>query len=484
MSAAETKEPVDLEEDFASSTSLHGFNRAMVAPNRFLRYMWILAILASNGAFAYMFVAMLQDYFQYNTITDMTLEFADEVTFPAVSICNFNRVDLDKATMAELEYLSPMLYGSSMDETALRDFLDLPAVNGTGTSTTTTPSTSYNVADIIRQRGFHMAWPRMVYCAFKGQLCNSENFTHSFSVYGNCYTFNGDRTSPFKQTAEGTGFPSSNGLHLVLDVMDQYSTESAMIAGHGEVGIRVLLHDQSEPPVMDSQASAIAPGKHSFMAVRQTRYRNHVPPWGKCAELQLRHHDTYSLPACQLECRSSHVEQACQCTPYFLPGTAPPCDPQTIYQCVHRVLNQLVSGELRCDCPIPCTMTKYGSAVTYSGYPNRITKKIYNNAFNLTPDYIRENGIVLDVYYDTLNYQKISQLKAVDSGQLASNMGGMMGLFIGASVMTILEVAEYLGLKIGRYCSRRQRPLAINVEPASLKKSGDGNSKSHNIIYQ
>ncbi|XP_078581896.1 acid-sensing ion channel 4-B-like [Branchiostoma floridae x Branchiostoma japonicum] len=470
MSTEETKEPVDLEEDFASSTSLHGFNRAMVAPNRFLRYMWILAILASNGAFAYMFVAMLQDYFQYNTITDMTLEFEDEVTFPAVSICNFNRVDLDKATMAEMEYLSPMLYGSSMDETALRDFLDLPAVNSTGTSNTTTPSTvSMEIQWSIALSRGSSATPRI---------------SHIPSACTGTATLNGDRNSPFKQTAEGTGFPSSNGLHLVLDVMDQYSTESAMGQGHGEVGIRVLLHDQSEPPVMDSQASAIAPGKHSFMAVRQTQYHNHVPPWGKCAELQLRHYDTYSLPACQLECRSGHVEQACQCTPYFLPGTAPPCDPKTIYQCVHRVLNQLVSGELRCDCPIPCTMTKYGSAVTYSGYPNRITKKIYNNAFNLTPDYIRENGIVLDVYYDTLNYQKISQLKAVDSGQLASNMGGMMGLFIGASVMTILEVAEYLGLKIGRYCTRRQRPLAINVEPASGKNGSDGNSKSHNIIYQ
>ena len=49
-----------------------------------------------------------------------------------------------------------------------------------------------------------------------------------------------------------------------------------MIAGHGEVGIRVLLHDQSEPPVMDSQASAIAPGKHSFMAVRQTQVSHDV----------------------------------------------------------------------------------------------------------------------------------------------------------------------------------------------------------------
>ncbi|XP_066300711.1 acid-sensing ion channel 5-like isoform X1 [Branchiostoma lanceolatum] len=486
MPAEETTVPVDLEEDFASSTSLHGFNRAMVAPNRFLRYLWILAILASNSAFAYMFITMLQDYFKYHTITDMTLEFADEITFPAVSICNYNRVDLDKATIAEMEYLSPMLYGNSMDETELRAWLDLPTVNSTGnsTNTPTTPSTDFNVADIIRRRGFDMNYPRMVWCAFKGQLCNSMNFTHSFSVFGNCYTFNGDRSSPFKQTAEGTGFPSSNGLHVILDLMDHYSTESSLVGGHGEIGIRILLHDQAEPPVMDSQAVALAPGNHAFMAVKQTQYLNHEPPWGRCADLQLTHYDTYSLPACQLECRSRHVEQACQCTPYFLPGTSPPCDPQTIFQCVNQVLNRLVAGELRCDCPIPCTMTKYGAAVTYAGYPNRLTKKSYNSAFNLTPDYIKENGVILDIYYDALNYQKISQLKAVDSGQLASNMGGMMGLFIGASVMTILEVAEYLGLKLGRFCSRKQRPPAINVEPAMEKTNIDGSTKNHNILYQ
>ncbi|XP_019613553.1 PREDICTED: acid-sensing ion channel 1-like [Branchiostoma belcheri] len=492
MPTEETTE-VDLEEDFASSTSLHGFNRAMVAPYRFLRYLWILAILASNGAFAYMFISMLQDYFKYHTITDMTLEFADEITFPAVTICNYNRVDLDLATMEELQYLSPMLYGSSMDEAALRAWLDLPAADNSSSAvnstSATTPTTGFNVADIIRRKGFDLGigsrgWPRMVGCTFKGQLCNSENFTHSYSVYGNCYTFNGDRSSPLQQTMEGTGFPSSNGLQIILDVMDQFSTETVSTGGHGEVGIRVLLHDQTEPPVMDSQAVALAPGNHAFMAVRQTRYRNHEPPWGKCGELQLVHYDPYTLPACLLECRSRHVEQACQCTPYFLPGTATPCEPQPIFQCVNQVLNQLVAGELKCDCPIPCTMTKYGASVTYAGYPNRLTKKSYNAAYNLTPDYIRENGVVLDIYYDTLNYQKISQLKAVDSGQLASNMGGMMGLFIGASVMTILEVAEYLGLKLSRFCTRKQRPHAINVEPAARKNTTEESTKSRDIFFQ
>eukprot|EP00058_Branchiostoma_floridae_P011542 XP_002597030.1 hypothetical protein BRAFLDRAFT_96180 [Branchiostoma floridae] len=413
MSPQEEKESP--EKEFAGNTTLHGLNRIVIAPSGYFRALWVLAILASYSGFSYMLSSMAIDYFSYDTITDTKLQFTDSLPFPAVTICNMNMFDAGKLTLVETSYLSPYLY---------RTQLDIPTLLAIG----------FNPDDTINS--------------------TIGNFTHSYTSFGNCYTFNSDKSNTLWQTMEGHG----NGLMVFVDVRADQYTESYFSGGNSEIGLKLLVHDQDEPPMMETQGIALAPGSHAFIGVKRTVYENHVPPWGVCEDRQLEYYDTYTMNGCYLECRSKHVIANCSCRPFSLPGKAPLCDPARV-----------ISGELKCDCPVPCSMIKYSTSVSYAGWPNVNTRNYITQLYGIDRDYMAENGVVFSVFYDQLNYQKIRELKAMDGGQLASNIGGMMGLFIGASLLTLLEVWEYLWQRLkgflGKSTIRHPRVVEVQAEP-------------------
>nr|XP_029537619.1 acid-sensing ion channel 1B-like [Oncorhynchus nerka] len=56
-----------------------------------------------------------------------------------------------------------------------------------------------------------------------------------------------------------------------------------------------------------------------------------------------------------------------------------------------------------------------------------------------------DNILVLDIFFEALNYETIEQTKAYEFAGLLGDIGGQMGLVIGAtSILTILELFDYL----------------------------------------
>ena len=47
-------------------------------------------------------------------------------------------------------------------------------------------------------------------------------------------------------------------------------------------------------------------------------------------------------------------------------------------------------------------------------------------------------------FFEALNYETIEQKKAYEVAALLGDIGGQMGLFIGASILTILELFDYI----------------------------------------
>ena len=56
---------------------------------------------------------------------------------------------------------------------------------------------------------------------------------------------------------------------------------------------------------------------------------------------------------------------------------------------------------------------------------------------------MKSNLAKLNIFFGELNYQTITQIKAYNFGSLLGDIGGQMGLFIGASILTLLEFGEY-----------------------------------------
>merc|ERR1712136_527710 len=58
--------------------------------------------------------------------------------------------------------------------------------------------------------------------------------------------------------------------------------------------------------------------------------------------------------------------------------------------------------------------------------------------------YNKENQILINYYFGSLNEKEITESRAVDISSLFSDIGGQCGLFLGLSVVTIFELTQFL----------------------------------------
>ncbi|XP_009975579.1 PREDICTED: LOW QUALITY PROTEIN: acid-sensing ion channel 4-like, partial [Tauraco erythrolophus] len=140
------------------------------------------------------------------------------------------------------------------------------------------------------------------------------------------------------------------------------------------------------------------------------------------------------------------------------------CSPNVYIECADHTLDAAVEdSQERCSCPTPCNLTRYGKEISMVRIPNKGSARYLARKYNKNETYIRENFLVLDIFFEALNYEAIEQKKAYDLAGLLGDIGGQMGLFIGASILTILEILDYvyevIRDRVSRVLRRSKPPL-------------------------
>ncbi|XP_035668237.1 acid-sensing ion channel 5-like [Branchiostoma floridae] len=447
------EEPKSPEYEFASGTTMHGLGKIADAPNLPARLMWTVFFLVAFGYAAYLITQTFISYFNWETITDVKLEFSESLEFPAVTLCNFNKYEKRSEVSQNfdaIDYLSPII-GNAF----------LPSTGGDIPQASTNDSLySLSLMSITDFAGFRLDADSLMDCTWKGERCYAENFTKVYTTFGNCYIFNAASDQNLVQTIPGAG----NGLHIVVDVKKDMYTEDLEAGGNSDVGLKLHVHPKYEPPELQTQGIAVGPGNHAYVGISQVTYVNEIHPWGICEHVQLDHYDTYTFSACMLECKAHHVQDECGCTALELIGSvqleSDPqiCSPQQIADCVNSVYQRVQTGQLPCYCPTPCEIVEYDTTVSYAGWPNpKASEKLTRDYPDLSQDYLKENWVVFDVYYKQLNFQKIEQKRKTSVEGLLSILGGCLGLCIGASVVSITEFAYYLLLRPAKFIMKRTK---------------------------
>uniref|UniRef100_A0A8C5Q0Z9 Acid-sensing ion channel 1 n=1 Tax=Leptobrachium leishanense TaxID=445787 RepID=A0A8C5Q0Z9_9ANUR len=264
---------------------------------------------------------------------------------------------------------------------------------------------------------------------------------------GRCYTFNSakDEQEPLHTLKGGTG----NGLELMLDIQqDEYfpvfgETEETSL----EAGVKVQIHSQDEPPFIDQLGFGVAPGFQTFVSCQKQELRYLPPPWGDCKSTSMdsTYFTKYSITACRIDCETRLVIDNCGCRMVHMPGDAPVCSPDEYSECVDQFLESLLGQDNPlCECGTPCSTVRFGKELSMVRIPSKASADYLAKMYNKSTDYIAENMLVLDIFFEELNYEVIEQKPAYEVAGLLGDIGGQMGLFIGASILTILEIFDYL----------------------------------------
>uniref|UniRef100_A0A8C5AWL0 Acid-sensing (proton-gated) ion channel 2 n=1 Tax=Gadus morhua TaxID=8049 RepID=A0A8C5AWL0_GADMO len=431
-----------------SRTRLHGLRHVCVPGGSMgRRAFWMLAMCTSMGLLLSWSSNRLLHWLSFPTHTRMHTEWAKELAFPTVTICNNNPIRLYKLTKSDLYFaghwlglllanrtVRPMILDLLQEDRQswfkkLSDFrLFLPPRNFEGTNLEFMDRLSHQLDEMLLS------------CKYRGESCGAHNFTSVFTRYGKCYMFNAVEEGKSLRTTMKGG--TGNGLEIMLDIQqDEYlpvwgDTEDTAF----EAGVRVQIHSQAEPPFIHELGFGVAPGFQTFVATQEQRLTYLPPPWGECESkaLESGYFPAYSVTACRIDCETRYIVENCNCRMVHMPGDASYCTPEQYKDCAEPAL-----GDSNCMCRTPCNMTRYNKELSMVKIPSKTSARYLEKRFNKSEKYITDNILVLDVFFEALNYETIEQKKAYEVAGLLGDIGGQMGLFIGASILTILELFDY-----------------------------------------
>ena len=69
--------------------------------------------------------------------------------------------------------------------------------------------------------------------------------------------------------------------------------------------------------------------------------------------------------------------------------------------------------------------------------------------------FARNNFLQVNLYYEDLQYEEVAEQKAFVLGSLFSEFGGSLGLLLGASVLTMCELIDYMLLVVAKKLQKR-----------------------------
>ncbi|XP_013007637.1 acid-sensing ion channel 3 isoform X2 [Cavia porcellus] len=477
---------------FASSCTLHGLGHVFRPGGLTLRRgLWASAVLLSLAAFIYQVAERVQYYGEFHHETVLDERESNQLTFPAVTLCNINPLRRSRLTPNDLHWAGPALLGlDPAEHTAfLRALGRPPAPPGF------MPSPTFDMAQLYARAG-HSLEDMLLDCRYRGEPCGPENFTVIFTRMGQCYTFNSGASGAEPLTTSRGG--AGNGLDILLDVQQEeyLPVWKPMDDTPFEVGIRVQIHSQEEPPIIDQLGFGAAPGYQTFVSCQKQQLSFLPPPWGDCSSTFMDPNleepsdllgslspssnpsPPYSLMGCRMACEARYVARKCGCRMMHMPGGAPVCSPQQYKDCAGPALDAVVRKET-CACPNPCAITRYAKELSMVRLPSRAAARYLARKFNRSEAYIIENVLALDIFFEALNYETVDQKKAYEMSELLGDIGGQMGLFIGASLLTILEILDFLcevfqDRVLGYFWNRRrsQRHSGTNLLQEGLAGHG------------
>ncbi|XP_070542970.1 amiloride-sensitive sodium channel subunit gamma-like [Ptychodera flava] len=312
----------------------------------------------------------------------------------------------------------------------------------------------------VRARVGHQNDGLIKECVFNGFNCTSKDFIPVMNPrYGNCYSFNtGANGTDIRRTSKPG---PSTGLELTLFI-EQTEYIPVITQNAGAV---VLVHPPDNVPFPEEQGLELSPGFSTSLGVRLSTINRLGGKYSDCfmaGEVPLLYEGyNYSVEACVKTCHQFNLIAECQCYDSTLPHnnrTIPACvETDKGTPCMSGVGEKMKADVLDCrkNCHQPCSGKSYKETVSMSEWPSdtygeTLSDPLSEKSWKFGQQFssieeVRRNLIKLKVFFSDLNFESITENPTFDAVDLLSNLGGLMGLYIGASVISLFEFLEFVG---------------------------------------
>ncbi|KAL5251585.1 hypothetical protein ACHWQZ_G017078 [Mnemiopsis leidyi] len=448
------------------------------------RLIWVSLWLASFVYAWYNIALSIGVYMSKPTATKLNFYEAssDGVTFPTVTICNFNKFNKSYFDTDDI----------TTKKGQLKDFLKIttPIWGHKQELDSASWDTKYDkITDIdlvtLYKTSSHLLNKTVEYCRFSGKPCLPADaspgdvadvedadptaaFNPVFTEHGLCYSFNQNGNLTMSRT--GALYGLSLRLHVAQD--DYFETQDV-------AGFKVLLHNSYEPPMIEEYGFALRPGSETYVRIRLQKYKDTPRPLGYCDPyLEDQFSTNYTISVCVMQYRAINMLKVCGCITFYMdrpdivlsegkPYMKPKiCNLKEERTCADNVLEGLALGTLKIDgekvpepdCPSPCVYTTYTYTVSQSEYPSSAVKdKVVeevnrqkgtspgeDDASSWTIERIRDNYLKVHIYFEELSTLEMERHPSYLISNLIGDVGGQLGLLLGMNICSLVQFTDYI----------------------------------------
>ncbi|KAG5682331.1 hypothetical protein PVAND_011690 [Polypedilum vanderplanki] len=476
-------------ESFCSVTSLHGYIHTIQKDyHPFERHLWLaLSFFALIAAIILLWISW---NWNAETPTTTVIESTNYPTynlpFPAVTICNMNKISRQAALEAAKSMQRSDNRSNLSDDELINKFKLMLHFMGSGNANTS--SKEYEeLHDILEINNKNINYfletltPKctdiLERCSWKGSLWRCDSIFQPINTSeGVCCSFNNYAfpkqnydlkilSSIPKTSRRVTSCGFQTGLSVLLKPFtdDYVGTEIA------SSGFKIMIHNSYDNADSNSVTKLIPAKSEAYLTISPestystTDVFDLTPDSRNCLQPNERKMDTfsqYSYINCVAECRSALVNEICGCVPYTLPnnGTMKKCKIIPHLKCIQTNYLRFAGSTFqlnndstetskylrqKCKCLPDCLFHAYPSEVS----TGTLFRQYSRNSISFFKDITLTNQTLVHVFFNDListHYRKDMYQNWL--GILAA-FGGLLGLFLGFSLVTGFELIYFFTIR-------------------------------------
>lgn len=456
----------------AEGMTMHGVSRILTTKSRLGQLFWLCFILSFGGLLIYHLITIGKKYFKNLSTTKEETIIASELILPAITICGpslSNERHSDFKRRVSNASSSP----GQVDEMKA-SFEMLRSIE-----------TKENLYSLIADKNEFLL-TNLGDCRFGiSKKCNYSTDYEEVLVFlrSYCYQFNPHGKSVQRRAGSEFGF----SIVMFLNVSD-FVKNSFIQMGDA---VEILVQHFSEHPFVAS-GTVLAPTGHlSRIQIGKTQVDRMKAPYpSNCTDgkgFDLIFPGKYTMTNCLESCYGRKSAEVCHGVDFYANAFLPEKQRKQLLMtpdgltCLDELYSNLSRSNFSsCNCNLPCHETKFDKFVSYSKWPATVDLPHYREVFSkalglnrsvMTDEFIRNNFLKVSIFYGDMTYRRMKEEKKYSLDNLISDAGGQMGIWLGASMFSIIELFYITGNLIRRVFSQREeKPHTITLTNIHAEK--------------
>ncbi len=429
---------------FLSSMTIHGYPRILSSRRFATKLVWTIICLSFSVIFLLLIISRARAYLDYEVFVSIENKIEQPMDFPALTICNSLLLGTHE-TSPVVTKLGGKTCGNVSKYPELKQGCKMFMTSVRGSIT----------FDRKMQRPF------------------PYNFKEPKSVT-KCFTYN--KNPILKQGIDNGGLR----MLLYFNKSEVTNTMQNTYILDERVGLSVKIHDQSVDMVFPSHDLFLQSGMKTDITLRKIEYRRLKAPYtSKCVNNDRkveRLFGRYSITNCHGACFFDQVWAKCKDIPplfrYLVPWRSFNHSTAESINCANSFQATSFDRSL-CNCRPKCRDTAYTQMVQSIKWPTALQMKdlrsalansTFRNSFqNLSDEELRDSFVNLNVRFADQNKQIVKEQAVYTLGSLISELGGLMGLFMGASCISLIEVLLLFLTSMKKFLNRNKEVQDIKI---------------------